>query len=80
MCDIKKNPKCFWKYVREKTKTKSGISSLKLPDGTTAETDQAKAEALNNFFSSVFTREDLSTIPTLPDRQFDRLIDNITFT
>ena len=31
--DLKTNPKCFWKYVKSKTKTKSSIGSLEKPDG-----------------------------------------------
>ena len=26
--DIKTNPKCFWKYVKSKTKVKTGINDL----------------------------------------------------
>ena len=68
--DIKLNPKSFWKYVRSKTKVKTGISDLEKDDGTFAHTDIDKAEVLNNFFSSVFTREDISDIPE-PGRTYD---------
>ena len=39
-------------------------------DGTFAHTDIDKAEVLNNFFSSVLTREDVSDIPE-PGRKYD---------
>ena len=56
--NIKGNPKNFWKLV------KSGIQAL--DNGRSVVEDLDKAEELNNFFASVFTKEDLSHIPTLP--------------
>jgi hypothetical protein len=61
----KVNAKLFWKYVQSKTKSVSGISPLRKGDGSTAETDEGKAEALNSFFSSVFTKEDTGNVPVL---------------
>ena len=37
-------------------------------DGSLTSEDQEKAELLNKYFKSVFTREDISVIPTLKDR------------
>ena len=61
--DIKLHPKTFWAYVKSRTKTKSSIPSLKKVDGSKALTASDKAEALNNFFSSTFTDENLENIP-----------------
>ena len=64
----KSNVKNFWKYVNSKRKSKGGISELhvKTLDGTfIASSDQDKAEVLANFFSSVFTEEDVESIPTV---------------
>ena len=61
--NCKKEPKRFWKYIRDKTKGKSGISPLKKKNGTMAVSDKDKAETLNNFFGSVFTKEDLNNLP-----------------
>ena len=63
--NIKRNPKAFWKYVNSKTKVRCGIGDLTREDGTIASTDEDKAETLNNFFSSVFTTEDLNNMPTI---------------
>ena len=53
----------FWKYVRSKTKVKTGINDLEREDGSFARRDEDKADVLNKFFASVFTREDTSNIP-----------------
>eukprot|EP00057_Strongylocentrotus_purpuratus_P009185 XP_011663659.1 PREDICTED: RNA-directed DNA polymerase from mobile element jockey-like [Strongylocentrotus purpuratus] len=68
--EIKENPKGFWNYVRSKTKVKSGISDLIKEDGSKTTSDEEKAEVLNEFFASVFTREDVTTIPE-PEVKFD---------
>ena len=61
----KKNPKNFWKYVQEQTKANTGVQVLKNIDGSLSNTDKLKANTLNSFFSSVFTREDTSSIPKI---------------
>ena len=63
--DIKSNPKAFWKYVKSKSKTKSGVNCIEKEDGSMATDDQEKAKLLNNFFSSVFTKEDQTNIPNI---------------
>ena len=63
--ECKTNPRTFWRYVQDKLKVKKGISVLKKPDGSYTNNDQEKAEVLNSFFASVFTREDTSNIPPL---------------
>ena len=60
---MKINPKLFWKYVNSKLKTRQPLSDLIKPDGKLRTTDEEKAEVLNNFFSSVFTKEDTQNIP-----------------
>jgi hypothetical protein len=73
--EVKNNPKAFWKYVRSKTKVKTGIKDLKKDDGSYAHSDGEKAELLNAFFASVYTDEDTSHIPT-PDKMHHG--DNLT--
>ncbi|KAK4321860.1 hypothetical protein Pmani_007323 [Petrolisthes manimaculis] len=58
--ESKANPKKFWRYVKNKLKTSTGIADLKInTDGETefARTDHDKAKALSEFFAEVFTRE-----------------------
>ena len=64
---IKQNSKGFWKLVRQKTKVNTGITDL-VVDGKTVTSDIEKAEALNNYFSSVFTIENLGNIPQVTTR------------
>ena len=69
--NAKVNPKAFWAYVRRKLKTKSGISpllkDLKDPDSLKFD-DVDKANILQDQFSSVFTVEDDSRIPSIPEK------------
>ena len=67
----KENPKSFWSYVKAKTCSRTGISELKKEDGTTAKTDNEKAQVLNNFFQSVFTYEPEGPLPTPPSFQIN---------
>ena len=60
--DVKKEPKKFWAYVKSRTKSRSKIPCLRTKE-TNASTAEEKAEALNEFFSSVFTNENLDNIP-----------------
>jgi len=61
---IKENPKAFWKYVRNRMKTHSAIGSIEGIGGKLYTSDKDKSNALNKFFSSVFTTEDPYTIPS----------------
>jgi Skp family chaperone for outer membrane proteins len=60
--EAKKNPKAFYRYVQSKTKSRTGIGDLDTERGP-ATTDEEKAQALNNFFASVFVQEDQGAIP-----------------
>ena len=61
--DAKNDPKRFWAYVKSRTKTRSKIPSLQKDDSTKASSAAEKAEVLNKFFGSVFTDEDMESIP-----------------
>ena len=65
--NCKDSPKAFWRYVNERTKSNVGVSALKRENGEYAVSDADKAEVLNNFFASVFIREDVTDIPILLD-------------
>ena len=61
--DIKKNPKAFFKYVSAKSKPKENISNLLKENGSLTTNDKEKCDTLNDFFSSVFTKEDINNLP-----------------
>ena len=61
--NAKTNPKTFHKYVNSKTKVRTGIGELQVDDVTSI-SDEEKASTLNKYFSSVYTKEDTTLIPT----------------
>ncbi len=68
--DSTQNPKRFWSFVKGKRQEASGVAPLKHKDGLLHSDPQAKSEILNNQFTSVFTREDTTSIPTMKSNQF----------
>ena len=75
--ECKKNVKPFWKYVNSKLKRTTGIPNLLKPDKTLTTSDEEKANVLNDFFSSVFTKEDLSDIPIVNNRSNNIFLSNL---
>ena len=67
--NVKTNPTLFWKCSRSKTKQR--IPSLRRPDGSNATSPKEKSEALSDFFSSVFTKEDVESLPTARPYHFE---------
>jgi len=65
----KANPKNFWKYVNSKSRLQSKIGNLNTIDdegcSVVLYNDKGKANALANFFASIFTCE--------PDTNFEEL-------
>ena len=51
------------KYVNSKPKVRTGIGELQVDDVTSIN-DEEKASTPNRYFSSVFTKEDTTRIPT----------------
>ena len=70
------NPKVFWRFARDRLKTKIGVAPLlSNPDdpGTLRHSDEEKADILQSQFCSVFTREPEGEIPQLEPRIGERL-------
>jgi len=61
--NVNVNPKSFWKYVNSHLGSKFSIGDLFLPGDIVAQSDKEKADAFNEFFASVFTSEDTSSLP-----------------
>ena len=74
---LRENPKPFWSYVKSLRQDKQTIPILQSKTGLLVANDRAKADTLNEQFTSVFTKEDLSSIPT-PHHQYPRM-PHITF-
>ncbi len=60
------NSKPFWKYIKAKKQDSIGVAPLK-SDGKLHSSSEKKAEIMNAQFQSVFTREDTSALPELPE-------------
>jgi hypothetical protein len=75
--ELQENQKPFWKYIKSLRKDNQNIPTLKVKDMAPAASDQSKANALVDQFSSVFTQEDIQNTPTLTQVFPD--MPNITF-
>ena len=62
--NIKTNQKVFWKYVNSRLKSKSSINCLQHADGSMTHSNTEMANVFNNHFASVYTREDISSVPS----------------
>ena len=79
--EVKSNSKKFWKYVSNKTKSKGKITILNDNDGNEVTDDQQKAELLNNYLASVFTKENVTKKPDFVlDTQTVTIMNNIAIT
>ena len=69
--DKEGNKKHFFSYVKKKTKSKAGTGPIVNSTGDLLTDEKDMATELNQYFSSVFTREDTTNIPeppTMPTR------------
>ena len=62
---IKHDSKSFYAYVRSKQRVQDNGGPLEGSDGNIITEGFLMAENLNEYFSSGFTREDISTLPVL---------------
>ena len=77
---VKVNPKLFWNYVNDKLKSRQPVSDLRKENGELTTNDEEKAQVLNDFFSSVFTREDQTNIPEPTQREVPKPLTKVNFT
>ena len=66
------NSKPFWKYVKSKKEDNIGVSPLKSENHLATEGTR-KAEKLIDQFQSVFTKDDGSSVPSVPTRVNDHI-------
>ena len=68
-CNIKHDSKSFYAYVRSKQNVQDKVGPLEDSYGNIVSQGFLMAEDLNGYFSSVFTKEDISSLP-VADAQF----------
>jgi hypothetical protein len=73
LANEKGNRRPFYSYVKKKSKNKSTIGPLKDKNHKVITEDVEMAEELNNYFSSVFTREGEGEVPKAADRTSEKL-------
>ena len=61
--NIKQDSKSFFAYIRSKLRVKDSIGLLKDNDGAVISNNKEMAESLNEYFSTVFTLEDINALP-----------------
>ena len=72
------NKRPFNAYVKSKTKSRSSVGPLKVDDKLITD-NRGMAEALNEFFTGVFTREAPGPVPTCPRLPSTTNLNNIVF-
>ena len=65
---IKYDPKAFYSYVRSKSKTKDRVGPLLDDRGHVTDDKKEMCSILNDYFSTVFTVEDLTNIDVIKNR------------
>ena len=61
--NIKQDSKSFFAYIISKQRVKDSIGSLKGNNGAVISNNKEMAESLNEYFSTVFTLEDINALP-----------------
>jgi hypothetical protein len=69
---IKENPKLFYGYVRSKSKTKVKVGPLENRDGKIVGDSKGMSKLLSEYFSSVFTEEELDRMPMQREREGEK--------
>ena len=75
---VKSEPKRLFKYIRSQQKVRPAISQLAC-GGRLAESDEEKAEILQEFFTSVFVEEGHGELPDFPTFHQGNVIDDADF-
>ena len=63
---VKENPKAFFAHVNSRKPVKSTLGPLKDQNERIISSDEGMASILNEYFCTVYTEEDTSTIPRAP--------------
>ncbi len=77
---IKSNSKKYWKYANSKLKTKSRVPDLRINEDLYTSSEQEKVDILNKFFTSVFTKENLTNLPIVSNTNCSAILDKVEIT
>ena len=69
---IKDNAKLFYGYIRSKSKTKVKVGPLENSEGIIVGDNKGMSKMLNEYFSTVFTDEELNRMPIPKEREKER--------
>ena len=78
--DCNYNSKHFWNYVNSRLRSRPAVDILKKSDGSIVSTDKDKSKLFNDFFTSVFTHEDTSSMPSFSLDREAPILNSITVT
>ena len=74
--DMKQNPNLYFGHCRRTLKTKQGVTNVMNGEGAMTETEDETAYALNDYYHSVFTRDNgISSPPDFPERTKEKITD-----
>ncbi len=67
------NSRPFYSYIKKKTKSRPSIGPFKDKNEKVVTEDQEMAEVLNEFFSSVFTKENTTNVPEAENMETEEI-------
>ena len=65
---FKKEPKKLYSYLRDKMRIKEGVAQMERVNGDLTKSDEETATVLNDFFTSVYTKEPDAVLPEFEDK------------
>jgi hypothetical protein len=74
------NSRPFFSYVKKKSKSRPEVGPLTDKHGATVTEDEKMAGILNNYFSSVFTQENVTDLPKASTLQVDAPLTSVPIT
>ena len=75
---FKHNTKIFYSYINKRRIVTDNKGSLKTLDGIIITTDNDRADKMNNYFSKVFTIEQINNVPHLGQYQ-DNILGTLNY-
>ena len=70
----------LYSYVKQRTKSRPSIGPLKDKAGRVVQEEREMAEVFNEFFSSVFTRENLGDVPDPQQQHAGEMLSDVKIT